>query len=127
MSRSLVEGGWFSTHKKCDNYTLMGVDGNPFTARDGRVDEETKPTGSYPTRLFHIVGMATHDTILGMPWLKEHNPEVDRKERVLKSKDAIMRLQFNIRWAKMLELSIIDTGSTFCVGKYLLRHIYPRD
>ncbi len=49
MSRSLVEGGWFSTHKKSDTYTLMGVDGNPFTARDGRVDEETKPTGSYPT------------------------------------------------------------------------------
>jgi len=71
--------------------------------------------------------MATHDTVLGMPWLKEHNPEVDWKERVLKSKDAMRRLQFNIRWAKMLELSIIGTGPTFCVGKYLLRHIYPRD
>jgi hypothetical protein len=28
--------------------------------------------------------MATHDIVLGMPWLKQHNPKVDWNTRVLR-------------------------------------------
>ncbi len=44
-----------------------------------------------------IVGMATHDTVLGIPWLKEHNPEVDWKARVVKSKDVTTQFTSNLR------------------------------
>ncbi len=70
--------------------------------RDGRVDEEMKPLPvaiqqRHEEVTFDIVGMAVHDTVLGMPWLKEHNPEVDWKERVLKSEDMTTQFTSSLR------------------------------
>ena len=80
----------------------MKADGNPFTARDGRVDEETKPLPvaiqqRHEELTLDIVGMASHDTVLGIPWLKEHNPEVDWKKRVVKSKDVTTQCTSSLR------------------------------
>ncbi len=102
MSRSLAKRGGFSTQRKSDTYTLMNVDGNPFTARDEKVDEETKPLPvaiqqRHEELTLDLVEMATHDTVLGMPWLKEHNPEVDWKVRVVKAKDVTTQFTSSLR------------------------------
>lgn len=73
------------TQKKKDQYDLQMADGSTLSSR---VDEETI---SLPLAIqrhheeltFDVVGMATHDVILGMPWLKKHNPVIDWRRGVL--------------------------------------------
>jgi hypothetical protein len=89
MARALVEKEGYPTRKKPDAYNLVIVDENPLLDGNGRVDKETKPLPiaiqqHHEELTFDIVGMATHDIVLGMPWLKQHNPEVDWNTRVLK-------------------------------------------
>ena len=38
------------------------------------------------TRL-NVLGTAAHDVILGMPWLRDHNPRIDWKERKISIED----------------------------------------
>ncbi len=82
MARALVEREGYPTQKKLDAYNLVVVDENPLLDGNGRVDKETKPLPiaiqqHHEELTFDIVGMATHDIVLGMPWLKQHNLEVD--------------------------------------------------
>ena len=89
MVRALVEKKDYPTQKKPDAYNLVIVDGNPLPDGNERVDRETKPLPiaiqqHHEELTFDIVGMATHDIVLKMPWLKQHNSEVDWNTRVLK-------------------------------------------
>jgi len=54
----------------------------------GRIDEEIYSLPVIIRRhheelTFDVVGMATYYIILGMPWLKKHNPVIDWKKGVL--------------------------------------------
>ena len=88
MSESLVERKRLPTRQKKDAYDLVVIDGNPLPSGNGRVDTETRPLPVATQRhheelTFDIVRMATHDIVLGMPWLRKHNPTIDWKKRVL--------------------------------------------
>ncbi len=89
MARTLVNREGYTTQAKSDAYNLMVIDGNPLPDGNGRVDRETKPLPvaiqqHHEELTFDIVGMATHDIVLGMPWLKQHNPEVDWSTREIR-------------------------------------------
>jgi len=72
MARALVKKEGYPTRKKLDAYNLMIVDGNSLPNGNERVDKETKPLPiaiqqHHEELTFDIVGMATHDIVLGMP------------------------------------------------------------
>jgi hypothetical protein len=72
MARALVEKEGYSTQKKPDAYNLVVVDGNSLLDENKRVNRETKPLSvaiqqHHEKLTFDIVGMATHDIVLGMP------------------------------------------------------------
>ena len=63
---------------RSDQYSLELVDGT--TTR--KVDKETIPLPLaiqqyYENITLDVVEMATHEIILGIPWLKKHNPIID--------------------------------------------------
>lgn len=86
VSRDLVRSVDLPTRRKEDQYDLQMADGS--TLSTGRIDEETY---SLPVTIqrhheeltFDVVGMATHYIILGMPWLKKHNPAINWQKGVL--------------------------------------------
>jgi len=85
-SRDLVRSLGLPTRRKKEQYDLQMADGS--TLSTGRIDEETH---SLPVTIrryheeltFDVIGMATYHIILGMPWLKKHNPVIDWKKGVL--------------------------------------------
>ena len=87
ISRNLVDINDLPTRKKKRSYKLRLADGSVFST--GKVEEETR---SLPVTIqrhheeitFDIIGMATYNVILGMPWLNKHNPEINWKTKVLK-------------------------------------------
>ena len=89
MSQKLISRKGLATQRKKDAYDLTVIDGSPLPSEDGRVDTETIPLPiaiqhHHEELTFDIVRMATHDIVLGMPWLKKHNPEIDWTTRVLR-------------------------------------------
>ncbi len=89
MARALVEKKEYSTQKKPDAYNLIIVDGNPLSDGNERVNRETKPLPiaiqqHHEELTFDIARITTHDIVLEMPWLKQHNSEVDWNTRVLR-------------------------------------------
>jgi hypothetical protein len=64
-------------------YTLQLVDGTNTNHNEGVVDRATIPFKlSSPDRhkanvQFDISDIGDHEAILGMPWFREHNPEID--------------------------------------------------
>ena len=89
ISPELVATLGCATQEKDEPYQLQAIDGNSLSKDDSRgVVKETKPLPVAIQRhheelTFDIVGMATHDVVLGMPWLKKHNPILDWEKRVL--------------------------------------------
>ena len=87
ISKYLVRSRGLPTRKKKQQYDLQMADGSKLST--GRIDEETF---SLPVAIqrhheeitFDVVGMATHHVILGMPWLKKHNPVIDWTKGVLR-------------------------------------------
>ncbi len=72
MARALVEREEYSIRKKSNAYNLVIVDGNPLIARNEKVDRKTKSLSiaiqqHHEELTFDIVGMITHDIVLGMP------------------------------------------------------------
>ena len=68
---------------KSEPYPLLVVDGEPISTNQGMVTHETVPLemvmlrGHKETIQFDIVHMDNHACILGVPWLKKHNPQID--------------------------------------------------
>lgn len=90
ISDVFAEWEGFPVRKKGKNstYDLVVIDGSPLPTGNGRVDEETHPLlvafQQHSEEItFDVVGMAGHDVVLGMPWLKMHNPLIDWEKRVL--------------------------------------------
>lgn len=88
LSQRIADGLGFGIRKKEEPYNLTVVDGSPLPSGNGRVELETYPLPvaihkHHEELTFDIVGMATHDVVLGMPWLKKHNPMINWKKQVL--------------------------------------------
>ena len=86
VSKTLVQSIDLPTRTKKDYYRLQLIDGSSLSA--GKVDEETFPLPMSIQRhheefAFDVVEMATHNVILGIPWLKKHNPIINWKKEVL--------------------------------------------
>jgi transposase InsO family protein len=74
------------SQQKKKPYQLMVVDGTPIKTQSGEgvVDRETRPVKLSLAKhqeviQFDIVEMANHDIILGIPWLRKWNPDIDWK------------------------------------------------
>ena len=85
MSQRFVKSKGIATQEKNDGYELIAVDGS----RLPDVDSETIPLPMaiqqhHEEVTFDISDMASHDVVLGMPWLEKHNPVMDWKKGVLR-------------------------------------------
>ena len=89
ISKQLVDKFGTITKLKEDPYDLMVIDGNSLPSDDGRVRYETTPVtlvmSDHEEKLsLDTVRMASHDIVLGAPWLQHHNPSIDRMKKQLK-------------------------------------------
>jgi len=84
ISHTFVEENRIPWQLKDEPYRLHTVDGTPVSHGNGRVTMETRPgmmqiDEHRETIRMDITDTARHDIILGIPWLREHNPQVDWK------------------------------------------------
>jgi len=85
-SRAVWLAGLRPTRKK-DPYPLRVANGEPMPEES----EITHEVTAVPLQIqrhheeltLDAFGMATHDVILGLPWLRKHNPDIDWKNRRL--------------------------------------------
>ena len=69
--------------KSITPYSLEVVDGTKINYQEGVIDQGTIPSklvtpdGHTSFVQFDIALIGKHEAILGMPWIKEHNPEID--------------------------------------------------
>ena len=89
VSEELAKRKGFPRVKKKDPYDLVVVDGSLLPSGDGQVKEETTPLQvtihQHQEEIqFDVVRMANHDIVLGIPWLRSHNPVIDWEKRVLR-------------------------------------------
>ena len=86
ISTSFVQRNGIATRQKKDGgYELMVADGSSLSV----VDSETMPLilaiqQHHENVCLDVVDMASHDVVMGTPWLEKHNPLVDWRKRVLK-------------------------------------------
>src|SRR5690349_8193708 len=92
MTQKIAEQQGYQIQQKERPYELRLVDGQPISSNGGGVTHETVPltmitADGHKERIqFDIVHMDNHACILGVPWLRQHNPQIDwRKRRVLLS------------------------------------------
>ena len=78
MSRRFVNENRIATCEKNDGYELIAVDGS----RLPDVDSETillllAIQRHYEEITLDVINTASHDIVLGMPWLEKHNLVID--------------------------------------------------
>jgi hypothetical protein len=90
-TQTAAENG-FRTLVRRTPYQLLLVDGDAIGSNKGMVTHQTEPLtmkilrGHTEEIQFDLVTMGTHAVILGMPWLRLHNPQIDWwKERITMS------------------------------------------
>ena len=86
ISDNLVRTRHLETREKKDPYQLQMADGSLFNM--GKVSRETVPLKIAIQRhheevTFDVIGLASHQVILGAPWLKMQNPMVNWRTGVL--------------------------------------------
>ena len=71
--------------RKQDSYPLHVANGQPMPGEAKITHEVTRVTLSIQNHQeeidLDVFGLATHDIILGLPWLREHNPRIDWKSK----------------------------------------------
>jgi hypothetical protein len=88
ISRTAADRAGLSPRYKKNPYPLRVANGEPMPGED----KVTLEVRGAPIRLQHheekldldILGTAAHDVILGLPWLRKHNPHIDWAERTLR-------------------------------------------
>jgi hypothetical protein len=74
------------TKVKAEPYTLTVVNGEPIDGEEGMVEVATRkmffemPGGHIEQLAFDVTTIGRHDIILGMPWIRKHNPSIDWKK-----------------------------------------------
>jgi hypothetical protein len=84
MTPKYVRRYGLPTQRKRHPYKLGVVDGTLISQNNGTVDRETRPLrmirkGHEEWIQFDIVSIGHHDIILGIPWLRKHNPSINWK------------------------------------------------
>lgn len=87
ISKRLLQELGITDHKKTKPYELVVIDGSGLPGQ-GRIDRYTRPVriqlGNHTEELtFDIVQMATHNLVLGRPWLVRHNPKINWKSDII--------------------------------------------
>ena len=82
MTAKVATENGFRTLQKGDPYSLFTVDGKPITGGHSIVRQETSRLRMYiegheEVISFDLIPLGSHKVILGMPWLKDHNPEIN--------------------------------------------------
>jgi hypothetical protein len=85
ISRRFVNQNRIATCEKNDGYELIAVDGSSLPD----VDSETIPLPMaiqqhHEEITLDVLDTASHDVVLGMPWLEKHNPVIDWTKGVLR-------------------------------------------
>jgi hypothetical protein len=85
ISRRFVKSNGIATQEKNDGYELIAVDGSSLPD----VDSETIPLplaiqSHHEEIVLDVLDTASHDIVLGIPWLEKHNPVIDWTKRVLR-------------------------------------------
>lgn len=75
--------------KEEEGYELTVINKNLFNSKDSKVNREIIPLSvviqhHHKEFTFDIVSMINYSVILDMPWLKEHNSEINWNSKVLK-------------------------------------------
>ncbi|KFY82312.1 hypothetical protein V498_08626 [Pseudogymnoascus sp. VKM F-4517 (FW-2822)] len=89
MTKKVANERGFGTQLKANPCLLLVVDREPISTNGGMVTHETVPLvmtmlhGHKETIQFDIVHMDNHACILGVPWLKKHNPRIDWKDETV--------------------------------------------
>ena len=71
------------TKVKTEPYALSVIDGTPINQDAGNVSVETTPLtmdmhrGHTEVIRLDVVSMGNHQLVLGMPWIRQHNPTID--------------------------------------------------
>ena len=83
-SESFIQRTGLATQTKRQGYELIAVDGSPLPC----MERETIPLPlaiqqHHEEIVLDVTAMASWDIVLGMPWLRKHNPVVDWKKGVL--------------------------------------------
>jgi hypothetical protein len=72
--------------QKQTSYPLHVANGQPMPEEAKITHEVTGVTLSIQDHqekmTFDVFGLATHDIILGLPWLRKHNPQIDWKKKM---------------------------------------------
>jgi hypothetical protein len=89
MGKDYIAHEGFNTKKLSEPIKVMNVDGTPNEA--GLITEIADVIlhykGHSECTIFTVTQTGKDDVILGLPWLKQHNPEVDwRTEEVKMSR-----------------------------------------
>jgi RNase H-like domain found in reverse transcriptase/Reverse transcriptase (RNA-dependent DNA polymerase)/Integrase zinc binding domain/Chromo (CHRromatin Organisation MOdifier) domain len=92
IDTQVASANGFKALRKTEAYTLNVIDGEQIGSNKGMVTHETELLnmrilkGHTEEIQFDLVAMGTHAVILGMPWLREHNPHIDWwRERITMS------------------------------------------
>ena len=109
VSSSLVDRKSLLTQKKKDAYNLVTIDEDPLKGNDEMIIEEIIPLTMtfqqhHEELTLNIVRMINHDIVLGMPWLKMHNLNIDWETRVFTFEkcDCVIDIQFTHRQRSMI-------------------------
>ena len=94
ISTDTVQQYQFHQNVKTSPYKVTGLDGSPLG--EGRVTRETRPMmlriGENEERIiFDIMPMQTHQIVLGTPWLRKNNPQIDWKSNTVQLKGTTLK------------------------------------
>lgn len=93
MAPAIVKKLALRENKKKDSYQVTGGDGNLLLYNEGRIEEETDHLpicvhNRLTSTQFDITDTGQWDIILGIPWLREFNPQIDWTTGQVQWKDA---------------------------------------
>ena len=91
ISREVVRRAGIPTQQKNDPYPLVTATGKEMPGAshvtETTVHTELATQQHRETLRFDVLEIATHDVILGIPWLRKHNPVVDWRTKQLRFED----------------------------------------
>ena len=109
VSSSLVNRKGLLIQKKKDAYSLVAIDEDSLKGNDEMIIEEIIPLTiafqqHHEELTLNIVRMINHDIVLGMPWLKMHNLNIDWETKILKFErcDCVIDIQLTHRQRSMI-------------------------
>ena len=109
VSSSFVNKKSLLTQKKKNAYNLMTIDKHSLKNNDEMIIEEIIPLTitfqqHHEELTLNIVRMINHDIVLGMPWLKMHNLNIDWETKIFifEKCDCVIDIQFTHRQRSMI-------------------------